>query len=157
MDAAMTEPNNPIKVLFLCVANSARSQMAEGLLRELGGGRFEAYSAGTEPSEVHPLAIKAMSEIGIDISRQRSKSVSRYLGTGHFGYIITLCAREEDHCPTAFPDISVRLHWDLPDPAAPGAEQESIERFRSVRDRLKRLITDWMDQAAAESDEAVRL
>ncbi len=153
----MDETAKPIKVLFLCVANSARSQMAEGLLRHLGRGRFEAYSAGTEPTEVHPLAVKVMEEIGIDISRQQAKAVSKYLGTGHFGYVITLCGRDEDNCPTTFPDISVRLHWDLPDPAAPGTGEERMERFRSVRDQLKRLIEGWMGKAEAGCDEASRL
>lgn len=138
--------NQPIKVLFLCVGNSARSQMAEGLLRELGGGRFEAYSAGMEPSEVHPLAIKVMEEIGIDISRQQSKSVVKYLGTGHFGYIITLCGRDEDNCPTSFPDISVRLHWPLEDPAAPGPAGQQPEAFRKIRDRLREMITKWIQE-----------
>lgn len=141
--------NQPIKVLFLCVGNSARSQMAEGLLRHLGQGRFEAYSAGSEPKGVHPLAVRVMGEIGIDISRQQSKSVARYLGTGHFGYIITLCAWDEDKCPTAFPDISVRLHWPLEDPAA-APEDRQQESFRAVRDQLRQRITSWMAETGTD-------
>ncbi len=135
---------SPIKVLFLCVGNSARSQMAEGLLRELGRGRFEAYSAGIDPREVHPLAVRVMEEIGIDISKQQSKSVARYLGTGHFGYIITLCGRNEEKCPTTFPDISLRLYWPLEDPAKAPKESQP-EAFRQVRDQLKQMITKWME------------
>ncbi|MBI4727879.1 arsenate reductase ArsC [candidate division TA06 bacterium] len=142
----MSGYRKPVKVLFLCVANSARSQMAEGLLRHLREGRFEAYSAGTRPAAVHPLAIRVMSEIGIDISRQQSKSVSQYLGTGHFGCIISLCGQSEGMCPTSFPDISVRLHWDLPGPAQPGTEEEQISRFRLVRDRLKQLISGLINE-----------
>lgn len=142
----MTDSTNPIKVLFLCVGNSARSQMAEGLLRELGEGRFEAYSAGIEPKGVHPLAVKVMEEIGIDISKQASKSVTKYLGNGHFGYIITLCSWDEDKCPTVFPDISVRLHWPLEDPTAEGQEERQMESFRRVRDRLKDMISKWIQE-----------
>lgn len=146
----MSSEGNPIKVLFLCVGNSARSQMAEGLLRHLGGGRFEAYSAGSEPKGVHPMAIKAMEEIGIDISGQQSKSVTKYLGTGHFGYIITLCAWDEDKCPTAFPDISVRLHWPLDDPAAKSTPDEQLVAFRKVRDQLREMILNWISQTGGQ-------
>jgi arsenate reductase len=143
----MNDHIKPIKVLFLCVANSARSQMAEGLLRSLGQGLFEAFSAGTNPTTVHPLAIRVMSEIGIDISQQKSKSVSQYMGTKHFGYIITLCGPDQDLCPSSFPDISVRLSWNLPDPALPAAEEEQLARFRSVRDQLIQLITGLINDA----------
>lgn len=141
----MSGSGNPIKVLFLCVGNSARSQMAEGLLREMGGDRFEAYSAGIEPRGVHPLAVRVMEEIGFDISRQTSKSVAKYLGTGHFGYIITLCSWDEDKCPTAFPDISVRLHWPLEDPMAEHVDRQ-LEAFRQVRDQLQQMITNWIQE-----------
>lgn len=146
----MSEIPNPIKVLFLCVGNSARGQMAEGLLRHLGEGRFEAYSAGIEPKGVHPLAIRVMEEIGIDISRQQSKSVAKYLGTGHFGYIITLCGWDEEKCPTAFPGISVRLHWPRDDPGAPGTGKEQLAGFRTARDRLREMIAEWIAEAGAD-------
>ncbi len=142
--------DQPIKVLFLCVANSARSQMAEGLLRILGQGRFEPYSAGVEPTQVHPLAIRVMEEIGIDISQQQAKSVSKYLGTGHFGYIITLCSQAEERFPTAFPDISIRLHWPLEDPAAPGTEEEQLAKFREVRDKLASMLKEWIAKTGAD-------
>jgi len=148
----MSEIPNPIKVLFLCVGNSARSQMAEGLLRRLGRGRFEPYSAGIEPKGVHPMAVKVVDEIGIDISRQQSKSVAKYLGTGHFGYIITLCTWDEAQCPTTFPDISIRLHWPLEDPAASGTAEEQLERFRRVRDRLREMIGKWIEETGAGAE-----
>ena len=106
----------PIKVLFLCTGNSARSQMAEGLLRSLGKQHFEVYSAGTHPTELHPLAVAVMQELRIDISDQRSKDLSEFLGQD-FDYIITVCDRARDNCPT-FPGDNQRIHWSFEDPAA---------------------------------------
>src|SRR5215207_8363355 len=124
-----------IKVLFLCTHNSARSQMAEGLLRHLAGNRFEVMSAGTEATQVRPLAMRAMSELGIDISSQESKTLNRYLGEP-FNYVITVCDEANEACPF-FPGAAERLHWSLPDPAAAeSTEEDRLEFFRSVRDRL---------------------
>jgi arsenate reductase len=124
------------KVLFLCTHNSARSQMAEGLLRHYAGDRLEVMSAGTEATHVRPLAVRAMDEIGIDISGQESKTLDRYVGEP-FGYVITVCDEANEACPF-FPGAAERLHWALPDPAAAeGTEEERLEVFRSVRDRLK--------------------
>jgi arsenate reductase len=135
------------KVLFLCTGNSARSQMAEGLLRHAAGDRFEAFSAGYEPSSVHPLAVQAMAEIGIDISAQRAKSVAQFFGRTHFGYLITVCDKAAANCPT-FPGISQRLHWPLRDPAAaPGSEAQRLAVFRTVRDDLAGRIADFVRQA----------
>jgi arsenate reductase (thioredoxin) len=132
------------KLLFLCTGNSARSQMAEALLRRLAGDRFEAYSAGLEPDGLNPLAVEAMAEIGIDISGQRSKSVEEYLGREHFGYLITVCDHAAANCPT-FPGVSSRLHWSLVDPAAAeGSHEERLEVFRRVRDELGRLIEEFV-------------
>ena len=123
-------------VLFLCTHNSARSQMAEGLLRHLAGDRFEAHSAGTEASHVRPLAIRAMDEIGVDISGQESKTLDRYLGEP-FDYVITVCDDANEACPF-FPGAKSRLHWSLPDPsAAEGTEEERLSVFRSVRDGIR--------------------
>ena len=97
---------NKIRVLFLCTGNSARSQMAEAFLRSYAGDRYEAYSAGLEPKEIHPLTKKVMDEIGIDISGQNSKSLKDYMGRLHFGYLITVCSQADANCPTAFPDLS---------------------------------------------------
>ena len=121
------------KVLFLCTHNSARSQMAEGLLRHLAGDRFEVMSAGTEATHVRPLAVRAMDEVGIDISGQESKTLDRYVGEPS-DYVITVCEEANEACPF-FPGAAERLHWSLPDPAAAqGTEEERLEVFRSVRD-----------------------
>jgi arsenate reductase (thioredoxin) len=124
------------RVLFLCTHNSARSQMAEGMLRHLGGERFEVHSAGTEATHVRPLAIRAMDEIGIDISRQESKRLERYLEES-FDYVITVCDDANEACPF-FPGAANRLHWSFEDPSrAKGSEEEQLAVFRSVRDRIK--------------------
>jgi arsenate reductase (thioredoxin) len=126
-------------VLFLCTHNSARSQMAEGLLRHLAGDSFEVYSAGTEATFVRPQAIKVMEEIGIDISGQESKTLEGYLGQP-FDYVITVCDTANEACPV-FPGAKQRLHWSFEDPAAAvGSEQERLRVFRSVRDNIEEHI-----------------
>ncbi len=136
---------NKPKVLFLCYGNSARSQMAEGLLKFLSGDKFEVHSAGIEPKEVHPLAIKVMAEIGIDISKQKSKHAKDFLSQ-HFGYIITVCDEANEKCPT-FPDISVRLHWSFEDPAKlEGSEEKKLLIFRKVRDQIREKILEWLKE-----------
>jgi arsenate reductase (thioredoxin) len=138
------------RVLFLCTHNSARSQMAEGLLRHLAGDRFEAHSAGTEATHVRPLAIRAMDEIGVDISGQESKTLDRYLGEP-FDYVITVCDDANEACPF-FPGAQSRLHWSLPDPsAAEGTEEERLAVFRSVRDALRdRVQEELLDGRGGE-------
>jgi arsenate reductase (thioredoxin) len=138
------------RVLFLCTHNSARSQMAEGLLRHLAGDRFEAYSAGTEATYVRPLAIRAMDEIGVDISGQESKMLERYLGEP-FDYVITVCDDANEACPF-FPGAKNRLHWSLPDPsAAKGSDEERLAVFRSVRDRMRnRMQAELVDGRGGE-------
>jgi arsenate reductase len=127
------------RVLFLCTHNSARSQMAEGLLRHLVGDRFEAYSAGTEATHVRPLAVRAMDEIGIDISGQESKTLNRYLGEP-FDYVITVCDEANEACPF-FPGAKNRLHWSFEDPAqATGSEEERLGVFRTARDKIRERI-----------------
>jgi arsenate reductase len=129
------------RVLFLCTHNSARSQMAEGLLKHLAGDRFEAMSAGTEATRVRPLAIRAMEEVGIDISHQESKTLDRYLGEP-FDHVITVCDDANEACPF-FPGAANRLHWSFEDPSkAEGTEEERLEVFRSVRDRIRARIKD---------------
>ncbi len=123
------------RVLILCTGNSCRSQMAEGILRHYGADRFEVESAGSEPSQVNPTAIEVMKEIGIDISRHRSKHVREFLGK-HFYYIITVCDKANESCPI-FPGPSQRLHWSFPDP--PHAKEitgEVKDEFRRVRDMI---------------------
>jgi arsenate reductase len=134
--------NKPKKVLFLCTGNSARSQMAEGLMRHFRGAAFEVYSAGTEPKGVHPQAIAAMREIGVDISQQKSRHVDD-LPIKEFDWIITLCNHAAQNCPV-FPGKGVRLHQGFSDPAAvQGSDQEVLEAFRKVRDELKQFILSF--------------
>jgi arsenate reductase len=122
-------------VLFLCTGNSARSQMAEGLLRHLGGGKYEVVSAGLDPKGVHPLAIEAMREIDIDISAQTSKHVTEFLGRP-FTYVITVCDSAKERCPI-FPSAYKFLHWSFPDPAAvEGDREQRLSVFRRVRDDI---------------------
>ena len=124
-----------IRVLILCTGNSARSQMAEGLLRHMGEGRFEVYSAGTKASFVGPQAIEAMREIGIDISGHRSKSVDEFAGQ-EFDYVITVCDNANENCPV-FPGKTKRIHWSFDDPAeARGTEEEKLAVFRRVRNEI---------------------
>jgi arsenate reductase len=137
--AAAAEAGAQGRVLFLCTQNSARSQMAEGLLRHLAGERFEVMSAGTEATHVRPLAMRAMAEVGVDISGQESKTLERYLGEP-FDYVVTLCDEANEACPF-FPGAKNRLHWSLEDPAqASGSEEERLAVFRRVRDELREHI-----------------
>ena len=137
------------RVLFLCTHNSARSQMAEGLLRALAGDRFEAMSAGTEATHVRPLAIRAMRERGVDISGQESKTLDRYLREP-FDYVITVCDDANEACPF-FPGAANRLHWSFEDPSrAKGSEEERLAVFRSVRDRIRQRIE--VDLVATDVD-----
>ncbi len=124
------------RVLFLCTHNSARSQMAEGLLRHLGGEQFEAFSAGTEATAVRPLAIRAMQELDIDISGQQSKTLDRYLNDP-FDEVITVCDAAAEVCPV-FPGAKRRRHWSFPDPSrATGNEEEQLAVYRAVRDAIR--------------------
>jgi arsenate reductase len=124
------------RVLILCTGNSARSQMAEGLLRHDAAGRFDVESAGTHPSRIRPEAIEVMREIGIDISSQRSKSVAAFDGQ-HFDVVITVCDQANESCPI-FPGAPARIHWGFQDPAAvEGDDPTRLAAFRQVRDALR--------------------
>jgi arsenate reductase (thioredoxin) len=124
------------KVLILCTGNSARSQMAEGLLRHDGGDRFDVFSAGTRPTTVRPEAIAALAELGIDISGQRSKSVDEFAGR-EFDFVITVCDHAAEACPT-FPGKTQRIHWSFEDPAAvEGSAEERLAAFRRIRDQIR--------------------
>jgi arsenate reductase len=124
------------RVLILCTGNSARSQMAEGLLRHLAGDRFEVYSAGTQPSSVRPEAVAVMKEVGIDISGNRSKHVDEFAGEA-FDYVLTVCDNAKESCPL-YPGHTTRLHESFEDPAAAlGSEEERLAAFRRVRDKIK--------------------
>jgi len=125
-------------VLILCTGNSARSQMAEGLLRRLAGDRFEVFSAGTHPAGLNPNAILVMAEIGIDLSAHRSKSVEEFAGRS-FDYVITVCDNARELCPV-FPGQGSRMHQSFTDPAAVPPDQQ-VEAFRRVRDEIGRWLS----------------
>jgi arsenate reductase len=132
------------RVLFLCTGNSARSQMAEGLLRHEAGNRFQVFSAGTIASFVRPQAIEVMSEIGIDISRHRSKSLDEFLAES-FDYVITVCDHANQRCPV-FSGPATRLHWSVEDPVINGSEDEQLDAFRHARDDLAERIRHFLEQ-----------
>jgi len=132
-------------VLFLCTGNSCRSQMAEAVLRHTAGDRFEAFSAGLDPTDIDVRTRLVMGEIGLDLAGQYSKSVDEYLGRKHFGYLITVCDNADRRCPAVFPGMGTRLHWSFEDPAAfRGTPEEELAVFRRVRDLILAKITDWI-------------
>ena len=136
---------NKTRVLFICTGNSCRSQMAEAFLKKYAGDKYEVYSAGLEAQGIHPNTIKVMKEIGIDISKQKSKDLKKYLGKKHFGFLITVCSKAEEECPV-FPDISTRLYWPFDDPrAAEGSEDEILNKFREVRDQIEAKVQNFIE------------
>lgn len=140
------------KVLFLCTGNSARSQMAEGYLRHVAGAEYEVFSAGTDPVGLNALAVEAMREIGIDISRQTSKHVREFLGT-KFPFVVTVCDRAKESCPI-FPGAFQFIHWSFVDPAAAqGSNEERLAAFRNVRDEIARHIDAQFVAKAAFAEE----
>lgn len=148
MTAEQTNAPSTQRVLFLCTHNSSRSQMAEGLLNARAGGRYMAFSAGTHPRVIHPLAIQAMAELGIDISEaagHRAKSLTEFYGQP-IDLVVTVCDEAAEECPF-FPGARRQVHWGYPDPsAATGAEEERLAIFRQVRDA----IADRIDRFLAE-------
>jgi len=135
------------RVIFLCTGNSARSQMAEALLRKAGGDRFEVYSAGLQPKGINPLTIQVMEEKGFDLSGQRSKGVQEYLGKVLIQTLITLCDDAEKNCPTVWPGVNTRLHWSFEDPSAfEGTEAQKLEKFRQIRDGIEKRINAWLKE-----------
>lgn len=136
------------KVLFVCVHNSARSQMAEAWLNHFGGEQFEAESAGLSPGTLNPLVVKVMQEVGIDISHKRTRAVFDLFQTGRlFAYVITVCDETSaEKCPV-FPGIAKRFHWSFPDPAAlTGTEEEKLATTREIRDLIKVKIANWCQE-----------
>lgn len=134
------------KVLFLCIHNSARSQMAEAFLNQIAGDRFEAQSAGLEPGVLNPYVVKVMQEIGIDISGNETTGVSDLHRNGAtFGYVIAVCdGASAERCPI-FPGAARRLNWEFPDPfALRGTEEEKLQGTREIRDRIKARIEEWV-------------
>ena len=139
------------KVLFICVHNSARSQMAEAFLNDICGDHFEAHSAGLEPGTLNPLAVETMREIGIDISRKGTQSVFDVFRSGElFAYAITVCDETSaERCPI-FPGVTTRLHWSFPDPAAlTGTREERLAGTREIRDQIRERIEMWCDEMCA--------
>jgi arsenate reductase (thioredoxin) len=138
------------KILFVCIHNSARSQIAEALLRKMVGDRFEVESAGLEPGHLNPLAVEVMKEMGIDISRNRTKKVDDLLQQGRtFDYVITVCDESSaERCPF-FPGKTNRLHWSFEDPSAyTGTYEEKLEKTRGVREAIREKIEGWVKELA---------
>jgi arsenate reductase len=144
-----------IRILVVCTGNSARSILAEGLLRQAGGDAFDVHSAGTHPRGVHPLTLRVLAEAGIDGSFARSKSVDAYLGQS-FDYVITVCDQARDACPV-FPGVHETLHWGYEDPAAAqGTEQERLAVFRRVFTQMAERIRQFALLARREDEGTVR-
>ncbi|HUF37510.1 MAG TPA: ArsR family transcriptional regulator [Anaerolineales bacterium] len=143
VDASGRAGSRPVRILFLCTHNSARSQMAEGLLRSLDGSGVLAFSAGTEPATVHPLAVRAMDDLGIDITGQHAKTLDLYRDEP-FDYVITVCDRARENCPI-FPGHPEQIHWSFPDPAAAeGPEETRFQAFRETALQLKTRIVYFL-------------
>lgn len=135
------------KVLFVCIHNSARSQMAEAFLNQICGDEFEAHSAGIEPGKLNPIVVEVMQEIGIDISGNKTKSVSEFLKSGNlFSCVITVCDETSaERCPI-FPGVTTRLHWGFPDPSAfIGTHEEKLAKTREIRNAIKQKIENWCE------------
>lgn len=136
------------KVLFICIHNSARSQMAEAFLKEACGDQFDVQSAGLEPGKLNPIVVEAMKEVGIDISGNPTKAVWDFVKAGKsFAYIITVCDEASaQRCPI-FPGVTTRLHWSFPDPSSfGGTHAEKLAKVREVRDSIKAKVAEWCDE-----------
>lgn len=135
------------RILFICVHNSARSQMAEEFVREIGGEEFQVESAGFEPGAINPLVVEAMAEVGVDISRKKTQSVFQLFKTGRiFDYVITVCSESEGgQCPI-FPGMTHRLHMPFPDPSKlEGSHEEKMTKVREIREQIKGMAADFVD------------
>ena len=143
----MKKPN----VLFICTGNSARSQMAEAILRKKAGDYFNVYSAGTDPHGINPFTIKVMEEAGYDTTGQRSKHLNEYLGKVHMGIQIAVCSKAAEICPT-FPGIGMKLTWPFDDPASvTGSDDEKLAKFRSIKDQIETKIDSWLQERNIET------
>jgi arsenate reductase len=142
----MDTTSSKIKVLFICVHNSARSQMAEAFLKKHGGDSFEVESAGLEPGTLNPIVVEVMNEVGLDISHNKTKSAFGFFKQGRlYDYVITVCdAAQSERCPV-FPGIARRLHWSFADPSSfTGSLEIRLQKTREVRDLVERQVTDWI-------------
>lgn len=139
---------NKQRVLFVCVHNSARSQMAEAFLKRMAGDRFEVESAGLEPGKLNPVAVEVMKEAGIDISRNKTKSVFDFYKQGRsYDYVITVCDESQSGACPVFPGKGERLHWGFDDPSGfQGTREDRTQKTREVRDRIRRRIVEWLDE-----------
>lgn len=139
------------KVLFLCIENRARSQMAEAFLRKYAGDEFEVYSAGFEPAPIHPYVYEVMEEVGLDLEGHHSKGVDAFFNKVYFGILITVCEKAEEKCPT-FPGLGERRYWPIEDPVAvEGSEEEKLAAFRRARDQIEQHILDWLEEREGDS------
>lgn len=146
-------PGRPIRVIFVCTGNSARSQLAEAILRREGGPDFEVVSAGVSPRGVHPLTIRTLAEIGLDISDARSKSITEFLDQP-FDFVVTVCDRARESCPV-FPGAATSMHWGFDDPAeAEGTEAERLAVFRRVMTEISGRIRTFIPLARRATAEA---
>jgi arsenate reductase len=151
MSETEKQPIQPIRILFLCTHNSSRSQMAEGLLRARGGAAFEVFSAGTEPRTVHPLAIRAMQELGIDISGHTAKGIAAFAAQPAMDLVITVCDEAQEACPF-FPNARKQVHWGFPDPSrVTGTEEERLAAFRHIRDLIATKINRFLGHTSSFS------
>jgi arsenate reductase (thioredoxin) len=143
----MTEiSKQPMRVLFLCTHNSSRSQMAEGFLSARGGPAFAVFSAGTQPHTVHPLAIKVMQEVGIDISTHTAKGIDAFMTEAPMDLVVTVCHESQETCPY-FPNARKQVHWGFPDPSrVTGTEEERLAAFRHIRDLIAVKIDQFLDR-----------
>ena len=140
------------RVLFLCAHNAARSQMAEAFLRHHGGERFEALSAGLEPTEVHPLTLRVLEEEGIDTTALRVEGLERYLAKTTVHYAIVVCEKTQEKCPRLYPFAQQTLYWPFEDPSAfQGSSVEQLEKFREVRDQIEDRVLAWLKEATVSS------
>jgi arsenate reductase len=136
------------KVLFVCIHNSARSQMAEAFLNQMCGDEFEAHSAGLEPGKLNPIVVAVMREAGLDLSGNQTKAVSDFVKSGKtFACVITVCDETSaERCPV-FPGVTTRLHWSFPDPSSfQGTPEEKLARTREVRDMIEQKVRQWCDE-----------
>jgi arsenate reductase (thioredoxin) len=153
MSKQPTYLEHPVRVLFLCTHNSSRSQMAEGLLRARGGPNFLVFSAGTEPRTVHPLAIKAMQELGIDIRHHAAKGIEAFASEPPMDLVITVCHEAQETCPI-FPNARRQVHWGFSDPSrVTGTEEERLAAFRHIRDLIAAKIAQFLERKPAFSFE----
>ncbi len=139
-------------VLFLCTHNAARSQMAEAFLPKHGGERLEAVSAGLEPTAVHPLTVRVMNEVGLDIAGQQAKGLDVFLGKTTIQIASIVCEQAQKNCPHIFPFAMQRLYWPFEDPAAAdGTAAEQLQKFRDVRDQIEAKILEWLKKSASSA------